>query len=212
MPVKRITVPGICAHCGRNFRPRLEAVMAGRGRYCSVGCRSEGIRIAGLPVVSISGDGLTASIPLCGKDGSVRACAIIDTADAVTVSQWRWSLLSNGYATRTADGKAILLHRFLLGLSPGDRQDIDHIDRDRLNNRRANLRIVTHAGNTQNHPGFPNASSSHRGVSWYKRRQQWSAYVCPDRKKIHLGYFDSEIEAAAVAKAARARLMPYATD
>lgn len=100
-------------------------------------------------------------IPLRARDGAVRAYAIVDAGDADWVNQWRWCL-NNGYvgrrATRQESGsgprRLIYLHRALGGLMHGDEVEVDHFDLDHLNNRRKNLRIVTHAQNGQNHPGW----------------------------------------------------------
>src|SRR5690348_7035928 len=95
----------------------------------------------------------TARIPLRARDGSIRAHVIVDASDAAWVNQWRWSL-SGGYAYRTAtiNGRkeTVWLHRALLGCIQRDGIEVDHIDRDRLNCRRHNLRRLNHSGNAQN--------------------------------------------------------------
>jgi len=87
------------------------------------------------------------------------------------------------------------MHRLLCEQKPGI--ITDHIDQDKLNNRRSNLRSVTNRENTLNSrliKGF----SRFRGVSWNKRRSYWEAYIINNLKKTHLGRFDDEIEAAKV--------------
>jgi hypothetical protein len=155
-------------------------------------------------------------IPLRRRDGSVRAYAIVDAADADWVNQWHWSF-SDGYAVRNATsspGEHHLLgmHRDLMGIGYGDVRDVDHKDRDRLNNRRSNLRVITKAGNRQNMPGVVTASSRYRGVSWHRHTAKWRAYVCSDGKYRHLGLFTDEVEAAEAARAARLRLLPYSIE
>jgi hypothetical protein len=88
---------------------------------------------------------VTASIPVC-KGGECVAWALVDDADFEMVSNWRWSLNSRGYAM----GSPGLLHRVLLGLTKGDKREVDHWDRDKMNNRRSNLRIATRLENVQN--------------------------------------------------------------
>lgn len=157
-------------------------------------------------------------IPLRGRDGTVRAYAIVDAADAAWVNQWRWSLLNRGgYARRriTQDGrqKTVLLHRELLGLPrDNDGRRGDHIDRDTLNNRRSNLRILPSGGNQQNVPSHAGSSSSHRGVTWDKSRGKWMARLTAEGRHINLGRFTNEVAAAKAVRAARARLMPFAVD
>ena len=155
----------------------------------------------------------TVRIPLRARDGSVRAYAVVDAADAEWVSQRRWYWLCRRYAaSRTATRQCILLHREILGLVPGDGLCGDHIDRDTLNNRRSNLRAISQTGNTQNTSKRVGVTSRFRGVSWAKDRGKWRACIKLHGKMLHLGSFDSEKEAAEVARNARLRFLPYATD
>lgn len=161
-------------------------------------------------------DDTTVRIPLRSRDGSVRAYALIDAADADWVNQWRWSRNAFGYAVRGAriDGHSYLffLHRQLLGLAHRDGLDGDHINRDRLDNRRNNLRILTRAQNLQNVPSRTGTTSVHRGVSWDKTRGCWRATIQVGGKWKQLGRYPTEEAAADVARAARANMMPFSTD
>lgn len=164
----------------------------------------------------VSADGATARVPLYGRDGSIRAYAIIDAADAEWVSQWRWHL-NDGYARRTewipgGRFRAFKLHRELLGLTPDDAAEVDHINRDTLDNRRANLRKATHSGNMQNTSSHADTSSRYRGVSWNKGRRRWQAYLSVGGRKVTIGRYRTEEEAHEAVSAARLRLMPFATD
>lgn len=158
----------------------------------------------------------TVRIPLRARDGSIRAYAIIDATDAEFVNQWRWHLGSNGYAERNvhADGKKhnVSLHRELLGLTRGDGLEGDHIDRDRLNDRRENLRILTRPLNRQNTPSTTGSSSRYRGVCWHKLKLKWTAYISLNYRRIHLGNFSDEHEAGAAALAARQSMMTHSVD
>ena len=159
----------------------------------------------------------TARIPLYTKHGTIRAYATVDAADAAWANQWVWKLSTNdGYAWRSEkiDGKfvTISLHRALLGLRQGDGIEGDHIDRDRLNNRRSNLRALPKGANGQNRQSLPGSTSKYRGVCWDKRSRRWKAAVHFQGKVMNLGYFDSEEDAAAAARSVRLRLMPYAVD
>lgn len=152
-------------------------------------------------------------IPLRTRDRkTVRAYVIIDAADAQWVNQWRWCLNSVGYAVRREGKDIVLLHRALLGLVKGDGMEGDHIDRDKLNCRRSNLRAITKHGNRQNVPARKGASSKYRGVSWDKAAGKWVAGIGINGKRKYLGYFTDEHEAAEVARAARARYLPFALD
>lgn len=153
-------------------------------------------------------------IPLRRRDGSIVAHAIVDAADAEWVNQWRWKLHRKGYASRHGVGAArkrmILLHRALLGLEHGDPREGDHIDRVKLNCRRSNLRILPRKKNQQNTPSKAGASSAFRGV--YRQRRRWVAEITVDRKRTRLGSFETELEAAEVARQARRQLLPYSRD
>lgn len=157
-------------------------------------------------------------IPLYTVDGSVWAYAAVDAADAEWVNQWRWKMSKKrgayAYRSANANGKAIniALHRALCGCEPGDGLFVDHIDRDRLNNRRGNLRVLPKGANSQNVSSHAGSSSVHRGVSWNKSRKRWHASIHVAGRVIALGDFHDESEAAAAARAARQRLMPYAVD
>lgn len=157
-----------------------------------------------------------ALIPLRARDGSVRAYAIVDAADADWVNQWRWCLDGNGYASRgvrhSGRTRQFQLHRELLGLTRGDGFEGDHIDRNHLNCRRYNLRVVRRPGNTQNKSSYAGSTSAYRGVSWTADRGRWQAQIQVNGKKTHLGFFSDEHEAAEVARAARVRMMPFATN
>ena len=172
-----------------------------------------GLRIEAAPQADI------ALIPLHTKSKGIKGYAIVDVADADWANQWRWRLDSHGYAARSTlfpDGKwrEVFLHRELLGLVRGDGMEGDHRDRDRLNCRRRNLRPLPKKGNpnSQNRGSNLRSSSSYRGVSWHKANQKWTAQVVVNHKKIYLGSFDSEDDAAIVAKNFRQQTMPYSVE
>src|SRR5206468_3438806 len=97
----------------------------------------------GMPLqltLPLPSDDATVTLPLRRKDGTIRAYALIDAADAAFVTPWRWHL-GERYVTRTAKingrGHTIFLHRELLGLPRvSDGRQGDHINRDTLDNRR----------------------------------------------------------------------------
>lgn len=213
MPEKR-TIPRTCRVCGTDFLAGAFAVRSGSGLFCSRACvntaRSERRRLEIEREILATG-----RIPLRSRDGCVRAVAIVDLEDAAWASQWVWSLV-NGYAQRSriVDGRriAVRLHRELLGLMPGDGLDGDHINRDKLDNRRSNLRVVPRGSNVQNVASHRGSSSAYRGVSWVKRDRKWHAKISVYGRETSLGYFEDEAEAAEAARHARLRLMPYAVD
>lgn len=156
-------------------------------------------------------------IPLRARDGSVRAYAIVDAADAEFISQWRWQINSvTGYALRKKrEGQrthTIYLHRELLGLVPADGLFGDHIDRDRLNCRRSNLRVLRLGENQQNTSAQRGTSSVYRGVSWIAQSGKWRAAIRVKSKTYTLGLFENESDAANAARVARQQILPFSTD
>ena len=67
--------------------------------------------------------------------------------------------------------------------------EIDHINRDVLDNRKTNLRFVTHSQNIINAKIQSNNKSGHKGVSWAKHMNKWRAQIKDNGKTKHLGYF-----------------------
>lgn len=138
---------------------------------------------------------MTQQIPL-----SQNKYALVDDDDFERVNRHKWHIHSNGtreYAARnhlTVRGwRQQLLHRFILGV---DGEEIDHINRDGLDCRRANMRICNRAENACNRRKAQGKSSQYIGVSWYTRIGKWQAKVQVDGRVHHLGYFESELEAA----------------
>lgn len=135
------------------------------------------------------------------------AWALVDAADHELVAGYSWHLHGQGYAARNerhADGtrRLVLMHRQLLGLEPGDGFQADHINGDRLDNRRGNLRTLTQAENLQNLR--PKGATGIRGVRRHGRR--WRA----EAHGRHLGTFATSEEADAAVRAYRAQHMPFA--
>lgn len=194
------------------------------GMYGKIGTRSDpgvlvtpGVRHQGVSLMrpdDTAPDGAVL-IPLRARDGSARAYAIVDAADADWVNRYRWSLGTSGYAARTtgrdSTRRGYLMHREVLGLVPGDGLEGDHINRNRLDNRRENLRAVPKRAQQQNLTS-KGKTSKYRGVHWYARKRKWRACITVSGKTRVIGQFDSEVAAAEAARAERERLMPYATD
>jgi hypothetical protein len=152
-------------------------------------------------------------LPLYDRSGVIVAHFEVDATDEDGISDWRWSLNGNGYVWRSINGgkQHIYLHRALVGLERGDRRQCDHIDRDKLNNRRSNLRVATSAQNRQNTPAI-GGSSKYRGVHWDKSRGKWAATAQLDRRLHHLGRDNSELEAHQVATEWRKLHMPFSVE
>jgi len=123
---------------------------------------------------------------------------VIDLEDVAKVSGKSWYIDSCGYAV-VAGGRS-RLHRLLLNAPKGT--EVDHIDGDPANNRRANLRLCLHADNVKNQRKRCSNTSGFKGVGWHKQRRRWRAYIQINRKLLHLGLFDTPEQASAAYQAA----------
>lgn len=158
--------------------------------------------------------GRVKTIALGGKRGGHT---LVDDDVYEWASRMAWHVSAKGYVEgRKGSGRKaplVRLHREILGLTRGDGVKIDHLDRDRLNNQRSNLRLATDALNQQNR-GSHGKTSRFRGVCWRSAARYqtapWHAQVTLDRKNHHLGYFADEVSAARAAEAFRRQYMPYA--
>jgi len=125
---------------------------------------------------------------------------MVDDEDFDLVNQFKWCAHTDGfnwYAERAlprVNGRQphIKLHQFLL---PGHPR-VDHKDGDGLNNQRHNLRPATHGENISNSRKYRGCSSEYKGVTWHKRRLMWESQIVFKGEHQHLGYFESEIDAA----------------
>lgn len=127
--------------------------------------------------------------------------AIVDDEDYEELSKHKWyatEKYGKWYAVRhlprqRRKQKAIQMHRKIIGFPEG--KDIDHINHNGLDNRRANLRICTRSQNKKNSLGYKNNSSGLNGVSWHKRDKRWEANIRKGGRLIHLGYFNDKDQA-----------------
>jgi hypothetical protein len=172
-----------------------------------------------------NGDG-TGTIPLFNKGGEKIAEVLVDTEDLERLLGGRsWALGSHGYAMRTFKsegdrakyGTAQIMHRFIMDCPKG--MVVDHINHNKLDNRKSNLRIVTHAENSQNLQPRKVGNAPYRGVAERRRarkdgsvRIKYQASVKVMNKNKFLGYFDTAEEANEVAIAYRREHMVATSD
>lgn len=83
---------------------------------------------------------------------------------------------------------------------------LDHVNRNKSDNRISNLRLADRSQNVQNVARRKNNTSGHRGVSWSAERQKWVAVIRKNGRHYHLGYFDSKKVAAVVRSLAADKL------
>lgn len=133
------------------------------------------------------GDGVRV-IPLSGG-----GYAWVDVADYEWLNQYHWRLL-NGYPSRREKNREVLMHRQIME-PPADKV-VDHIDGNRCNACRANLRICTRNENQFNQRKRRNGLSRFKGVTFNKQVGKWAAHYRLNGRLHHLGYFEDEVEAA----------------
>ena len=122
--------------------------------------------------------------------------AIVDDEDFEYLRQFKWHVTDTGYACRKDGRKNKYMHRELMGSPKG--LQIDHINGNRLDNRRSNLRVVTVGDNRKNTGIRSDNTSGYKGVSWDKKNSKWKVAIYVNSKYVHLGRF-TDIEDAALA-------------
>lgn len=122
----------------------------------------------------------------------------IDEIHMPLVKDKRIGIDCNGYARIFLKGRGqVSLHRPILGFPE---MQIDHINGDKSDNRRCNLRVCSQFQNSGNmkigRKGKSNKTSKFKGVRFFKRDKNWSSQIGINHKSIHLGYYKTEKEAA----------------
>lgn len=158
------------------------------------------------------------------KRNGVNLELLIDTVDLPKMdefnSKWhaQWSEESQCYyvyGNFIVNNKktSISFHRWIMNAPKGI--EVDHINNNGLDNRRScNLRFATGSQNGQNRRGAQrnNYSSKIRGVSFSKSIKKWKVEIVVNRRRYVIGYYENIQEAELMAKAARAKLMPYSKE
>lgn len=125
----------------------------------------------------------------------------VDDEDYEYLSEMNWTTTKGGYASMTLQNNYVrtsfLMHRLIMK-QPTNKQ-IDHIDGNRLNNQKSNLRLATNAQNQMNRKKGSGCYSIYKGVCFmkhWKLKKPWCAYIKFNGKRKHLGCFKTQKEAA----------------
>lgn len=118
--------------------------------------------------------------------------AIVDDEDFARLKDYNWQKSTNGYAIRSVGTNKVYMHQEVLPTPAGIYAD--HINSNRLDNRRSNLRAASHSQNGQRRKVQVNNSTGYRGVS--QSPHGWRAQIYINNKRISLGYY-KDVAAAA---------------
>ena len=133
-------------------------------------------------VVPVRMRGRLASVPM-----------LVDEFEAKIVGSRNWHLDSHGYPQARMGARMVLAHHVVMWKPKG--KQIDHINHDRLDNRKSNLRVVSHSQNRMNVGKYKNNSTGFRGVYLHRGSGKYVASIQADNVRRHLGRFDTTEEA-----------------
>ncbi len=121
--------------------------------------------------------------------------ALIDAVRFKELNMEFWYRSKWGYIVRSQwrSGRVVWLHRTVIGAV---RKDVDHINGDRSDCRRANLRPATRSQNFMNKRKGSGCTSEYKGVCYIPRRDRWRMQITKNRRVLKTRYCTDEIEAA----------------
>lgn len=120
--------------------------------------------------------------------------AKVSDEDYERVMQHSWCMHPCGYAKARINKKYVLMHRWIMGAKDGEA--MDHVNGDKLDNQRENLRFCTCSQNFANRGLNANNTSGYKGVAWKEDKKKFRARIVVNYQDIHLGYFNTLIDAA----------------
>jgi len=123
----------------------------------------------------------------------------VDPADAPALRGFRWHAMPCGatvYAYRHDGQATVYMHRQIMALGGGRQRQVDHWDRNGLNNTRKNLRVATPSENQANRPAQRRNRRGLRGVCDVSNSSSFRAKIRVKGHDVHLGTFDTPEEAA----------------
>ena len=141
--------------------------------------------------------------------------AIVDDEDYERVNQYTWFMHTAGYAIRhgkrrKGERSKVFMHHEINGY-PEMGMQVDHINRNPLDNRKSNLRFCSVSQNQANTTMHVDNTSGKKGVTWHKRNKKWQAQIMCGGKHNYLGQYDNlELANTAYEEAAKRLFGDYA--
>ena len=132
-------------------------------------------------LISTYSNGDTFEIPLYSKKGEFKGVLIADKEARELVESTTWRVTHFGYVIGYINRKKVLFHRAVMGATKG--LVVDHINHNKLDNRKSNLRVCTNQENTRNR-------KVQHGVYWRKDKNKWCAVLTHNYKKVYLGHYE----------------------
>jgi hypothetical protein len=120
--------------------------------------------------------------------------ALVDDEDFEYLSQWKWFYHNKGYAARNKNtGNRVgrgsyLMHKVIMNTPDG--METDHINGDKVDNRKSNLRICSKSENIMNSKIRKDNTSGYKGVCWHIGHKKYCVSICKDKKIRHVGYYE----------------------
>ncbi len=124
--------------------------------------------------------------------------AFVDDTDFEVLKNYKWYLSNSGSAQTYVQRKSYHIGHFIL-TDYGSKHtnfEVDHINRNPLDNRRCNLRLCTKTQNAQNRKKRSGCKSFFKGLFFNKKTDLWQTRITINKKRISLGYFKNELDAA----------------
>lgn len=170
----------ICPEHGEFWMTPANHLKSQRCRYCS-GVESSRPDLSHIDVPEGS-----KAVPL-----TQDKYALVDEEDYNRVIKYKWYYTKQGYGYNDSVG---YMHRFIMEITD-PKILIDHKYHDTLDNRKSQLRVCTKQQNSFNMNSFGGVSI-YKGVYWHKRANKWSVIIRAGKKRLYLGLFTDEEEAA----------------
>jgi hypothetical protein len=128
------------------------------------------------------------------SDAKRKWKVMVDDDDYEKLKHFSWHVDKYGCVKRHTSSGHELIYRKIMN-APDDKE-VDHIDGNRLNNQKSNLRLANSSQNKCNRGPRRDNKSGYKGVSWHKQRNKWTARIQAGKKYLSLGLFTSKEEAA----------------